>query len=105
MLSYVVAVSMPLLIFVCIVSGIIYKKDVFALFIQGASEGLKMTIKIFPHMLAITVAVTLLKDTKALDVILLPLENLFECWGIPKAIVPVALLRSVSGRCYYDYSN
>lgn len=54
-------------------------------------------IKIFPYILAIIIGVTLLKETKAMDIIIYPIKPLLEKTGIPSDIITLALLRPISG--------
>lgn len=51
MLSMISICVIPVMILLIIIVGVIEKKDVFTLFIEGVTDGLKMVYKIFPHML------------------------------------------------------
>jgi spore maturation protein B len=85
------------MIFLIILIGIIEKKDVFKLFIEGVVEGLKVAYKIFPYILSITIAIGLLKSTGAIDIIIYPLQPVLKFLNIPKDIVPLVILRPLSG--------
>lgn len=87
----------PIMILAIIVIGLKEKLDIFKLFIEGALEGLKVVYKIFPYILAITIAIGLLKSTGALDILLKPIQPLLTKFGIPNNVVPLCLLRPMSG--------
>lgn len=77
--------------------GLFKKVDVFECFIEGAKEGLKSSVNILPSLMGLITAVTMLKVSGALDVILYFLKPVSDFLGIPGAVMPLALLRPVSG--------
>lgn len=52
-ISYISNLAMPLIIIIIIIWGIIEKKTIFDLFLEGAKEGLEVTLKIFPTLIGI----------------------------------------------------
>lgn len=92
-ISYVV----PIMILIIIICGIKDKKDVFKLFIEGVLDGLKIVYHIFPYILAITISMYLLKDTGALNTLLYPLKPLLSRFNIPEDIIPLCIMRPLSG--------
>ena len=96
-MNFIVMCIIPIFIATILIVGLKEKKDIFKLFVEGCLEGLKMVYKIFPFILAITVATYLLKSTGALDFILIPLRPLLTKFGIPDDIVPLCLMRPLSG--------
>lgn len=97
MLNYIAMSTIPIMIFVILLIGIKEKKDVFKLFIEGALDGLKIVYTIFPYILAITVAIGIFKSTGAIDIVFKPISPILEALGIPRDIVPLAVLRPLSG--------
>ncbi len=87
----------PLFILLIIIFGIKEKKDVLKLFTDGVTEGLKTTLTIFPHILAITIAITLIRDTGALEYIVMPIKPILLKLNIPEGIIPLAVFRPLSG--------
>lgn len=87
----------PLMILFIIVIATKEKKDIFKLFIEGALDGLKVVYNIFPYILSITIAIGLLKSTGALDVILYPFKPILVKFGIPEDIIPLCIMRPLSG--------
>lgn len=96
-MNYVIMCIIPVFILCIVVFGLKEKLDIFKLFVDGALEGLKMVYKIFPFILAITIAIGLLKSTGALDTLLIPLKPLLVKFGIPEDIVPLCIMRPLSG--------
>lgn len=91
--SYVV----PVFILVIIVTALIEKLDVFSLFVNGVNDGLRVIVKIFPSILAIIVASSLLNETSAINIILEPFIGLIKKARVPEAIIPLIVLRPLSG--------
>lgn len=96
-MRYVIMSILPVMILLILISGIKEKKDVFKLFVEGVKDGLKMVYNIFPFILAITVAIGLLKSTGALNILLTPLRPLLIKFGIPDNIIPLCIMRPLSG--------
>lgn len=79
----------PLFILLIIIIGIIEKKNVYSLFIEGAKEGVKTAYNIFPYIFAITIIAGLLKDTGIL-------ENI-SIFGLEGKILPLIIMKPLSG--------
>ena len=97
MLNYIIYCIVPCMILYVILTNIIEKKDVLKLFIQGCLEGLKIVYNIFPYILAITIAVKLITSTNTLNIILYPFNEILQKIGIPKNVVPLFIVRPLSG--------
>ncbi len=97
MLNKIVSYIIPLMIIFIIICAIKDKKDVFKLFIEGALDGLKVVYSIFPYILAITVAMYVLRDTGALNILLKPLKPILTFFNIPQDIIPLLIMRPLSG--------
>lgn len=89
--------AIPGLIAIILVLGAFRGIPVFDAFIEGAKEGLTTTIKILPVIIGILLGINILRESGALDMIVLLLKPLADFFGIPKEILPMALLRPVSG--------
>ncbi len=94
---YVFSAIVPAFILITIVLGIKNKSDILKLFTDGVLEGLKTTLTIFPYILAITIAITLLQDTGVLSWLIKPIQGILAKFGIPESIIPLALFRPLSG--------
>lgn len=97
MIDYITMSTVPVMILLIIIIGVKEKKDVFALFIDGIKEGLKVVLGIFPYILAILIAIGLFRNSGALDLIIKPITPVLNTLGVPKEIVPLCILRPLSG--------
>lgn len=97
MLNYIIIWIIPMLILVILIIGLKEKKDIFKLFTEGVLDGLKTVYNIFPYIMAITIAIGLLKSTGAIDILLIPLKPFLIKCGIPEDIIPLCILRPLSG--------
>jgi spore maturation protein B len=89
--------AIPVVLFSIILYGFCTGTDVFATFLQGAAEGLRVAVDILPALVALIVAVGVLRASGALDLLTQALAPLTERFGLPGEVVPLALLRPVSG--------
>lgn len=92
-MSYII----PLIVIIFVVIGIIKKVPVFEVFCQGASGGLKTVLTIAPTLMGLITAVTMLRESGALDALISLITPFADKLGFPAEIVPVAILRPVSG--------
>ncbi|HIU10431.1 MAG TPA: spore maturation protein [Candidatus Avidehalobacter gallistercoris] len=96
-LGLAVAWLIPLLLVLLPLYALYKRVDVYAVFCSGAAEGLALLIKILPNLLAMLVAIEVFKSSGALDMLLAWLTPLAQALGIPADILPLSLLRSLSG--------
>ncbi|MBQ3417439.1 MAG: spore maturation protein [Ruminococcus sp.] len=87
----------PVLIGAVVLYGVIKKVNVFESFRNGAKEGLMTLYAIAPVMIGLLLAVGMVRASGALDFLTEKLRPLFEKLGYPTELVPMALLRPVSG--------
>ncbi len=71
--------------------------NVFSVFVSGAGKGLETAAKILPSLVALATAVGMLRVSGALDVICYGLSPVATALGLPSQLIPLALLRPVSG--------
>lgn len=90
-----------LLVFLLIVLGGIYKRiDLFSAFIDGAKDGFQVAIRIIPYLVAILVAVSMLRTSGTFDAAISAVKNFFGTLGTDTRFVdglPTALIRPLSG--------
>lgn len=70
---------------------------VFDVFIRGAREGIGASIRILPAIIALMTAVGMLNASGALQMFTAALRPFTERLGLPSELLPLALLRPVSG--------
>ena len=70
---------------------------VYEAFVEGAREGFEVAVRIIPYLVAMLVAVSMLRSSGALDWLVRLLAPLTTPLGLPAEALPMALLRPFSG--------
>lgn len=96
-INFLSSLAMPLIILMIVIYGVIEKKEVFDKFIEGAKEGIKIVINIFPTLIGLFLAVGTLRSSGVLDMAIKLIEPLLHMMNFPTEIMPLALLRPISG--------
>ena len=87
----------PLIIIAVLTFGLIKKIPVYEVFIDGAKDGLKITVEIIPYLLAIMVAVGMLRASGAIELLQTILGGILNKFDVPVDVLPVMIVRSLSG--------
>ncbi len=87
----------PVLISSILLFGFFKGVAVFDCFAKGASEGMKTAVKIIPTIVGLLTAVSCFSASGILDVLIYHLSPLSESVGLPGEVIPLAVLRPVSG--------
>ncbi len=66
-------------------------------FVEGGKEGIEIAFSIIPYLVGMLVAITVFRSSGALDFIMDLLKPAFSAIGIPAEVVPLALIRPISG--------
>ena len=88
---------LPVLTAVIIIHGAVKGVKVFDTFLDGARQGLKTVLALCAPLAALTAGVSMLKSSGALDFLCGLLSPLAAVTGIPREVLPLALLSPVSG--------
>lgn len=88
---------MPAFACIIVVFGLFKRVPVFDIFLKGAKEGMQILYSIAPTIIGLVFAVDLLRSSGAIDAICNFIEPVADYLGFPKEIVPMVLLRPVSG--------
>ena len=97
MINYISNIAMPLIIFIIVFSGLTEKKKTFDIFLKGAKEGIEITIRIFPTLVGLFLAIVMLKNSGTIDFIIKILNPIISTFQVPSEILPLAILRPISG--------
>lgn len=96
-INYLSTIAVPMVILLIIVYGVIEKNKVYDTFIEGAKEGMQVVINIFPTLVGIFLAVGALRSSGLIELIINIIKPIIETLRIPAEIMPLALLRPISG--------
>lgn len=77
--------------------GLAHRVDVYAALLQGASDGLRVLLRIFPALVALLSAVSMLRASGAMDALAALCAPVLQKVGIPPELVPLMLVRPLSG--------
>lgn len=97
MFQYITKSIIPIIVVIIITYGMIKGKKVYEWFIEGAKEGLKVCVNIFPYLLAMIIAVNIFREAKLLDILNDIISPISSLMGLPKEIVPLVLVKPLSG--------
>jgi len=99
--SSVMSNGIILLIFLAFLLGGLRKKiNVFDAFIEGAKGGFDIAIRIIPYLVAMLVAISVLRNSGAFDYLLEGLSSFFSALGFKTdfvAALPTAIMKPLSG--------
>lgn len=95
-ITFISDLIIPVTLLTVILFGCAKKVDIYGSFIEGAKEGIKTVIGILPTLIGLMVAVTVLRASGALDILLGFLRPLANVVGFPAEIIPLSLMRLVS---------
>ncbi len=88
---------MPAFACLIVVFGLVRRVPVFDAFLKGAKDGIRVLYSIAPTIIGLVFAVDLLRASGAIDVLCGFASPLAEKLGFPVEVLPMVLLRPVSG--------
>ena len=97
MLNYLSKSIIPIIFLLIITYGMFKGRKVYEWFIEGAKDGLKVTLRIFPYLLAMIIAVQIFKEANLMNLLnnfIAPLGNFI---GLPKDLIPLLIIKPLSG--------
>ena len=87
----------PLLLAVVTVWGLVRRVDVYTALTDGAAEGLRVLLRIFPNLVVLLTAVYMFRASGALETLTSWLTPALAALGIPPETAPLLLIRPLSG--------
>ncbi len=81
--------------------GVAGRVRVYEAAVEGAKEALEVAVRIIPFLVMILVALAMLRSSGALDAVIGAIEPVTGALGIPGEVLPMALLRPLSGSGAY----
>lgn len=96
-MNFISNAAMPMIILIVVIYGIKEKNKVFDTFLDGAKEGLEITLNIFPTLIGLFVAIGALRSSGILNIIIYFLTPILNVIHFPSELMPLAILRPISG--------
>lgn len=86
----------PMVISAVVLYGCIKKTNVYEDFIDGAFNGMKIVVELVPTLIGLFVAVRILNDSGALDLITTALKPIASLIHTPDCVIPVIITKMFS---------
>ena len=96
-INFLSVAAIPIVILAIVCYGLKERINVFDVFLEGATEGLDIVLKIFPTLLGLFVAIGALRSSGILDLMIQFISPITNLLKIPSEIMPLAMLRPISG--------
>ena len=96
-INFISMLIIPVFILFAVLYGVIKKVRVYDSFVSGAKDGINVTLKIFPYLLAIFVVVKSFQASGAFDFIRGLLSGVFVYVNVPSEVISVAIVKPLSG--------
>lgn len=97
LINFISNIAMPMFILLIVMYGFKNKNKVFDSFLEGAKEGIKTTINIFPTLVGLFVAIGALRSSGIIDMIVNLISPILAIVHFPSELMPLACLRPISG--------
>ena len=88
---------LPFIILTILTIGIIKKVPIYETFTEGAKDGFKVSINIIPYLVAIIVAISMLRASGFIEGIGAMFSGILEALKVPVEVLPIMIVRSLSG--------
>lgn len=96
-MNTVSAWAIPVLVVVVVAYAAWKRVPVFETFVEGGKEGFAIAVDLIPYMVAILVGLGIFRESGAFDLLAKLLNPLTSLLGIPGEVLPLAIMRPISG--------
>lgn len=96
-LSYISIIAIPLMMIIILLHGWIKGVNMYDSFVEGAADGFKTSIVIMPYLVAIFIAVGVMRKSGSIDYLISLTNPLMTFIGVPPEVLPLAIMRPISG--------
>ena len=79
------------------VYGLYKRVPVYEAFVEGAKEGFQVAVRIIPYLVAILFAIGMFRASGAMDFLTDALRPLLALVGFPAEVLPMAIIRPLTG--------
>lgn len=95
-LRFIAAWAVPVFVSIVLSTGFLRKVKIYDAFIKGARQGLETSLTIAPILIAMFIAIGIIRQSGALSA-MAGFLSIFRIRGLPPEIIGLALLRPFSG--------
>ena len=88
---------LPLLLVGFPLYGLYKRVPVYESFVGGAKEGFEVAVRIIPYLVAILFAIAMFRASGAMDAFVALLGPVTNLIGVPAEVIPMAILRPLTG--------
>lgn len=96
-MKYFIISIVPILIGFIVIYGMIKGVKIYECFIEGAKDGLKLCVNIYPYLLAMLLAVGVFRGSGALGYFINFVRPVVKFIGLPPEVVPLVMVKPLSG--------
>lgn len=89
--------TIPIIFILIVAMGMIRRKNVYESFVEGGKEGFNIFLRILPYLVAILVAIGMLRESGVLHYISDLMGPYLELVRMPASCLPMALMKPLSG--------
>lgn len=89
--------ALPFIIVTILTVALFKKIPIYEVFTEGAKDGFKVAVNIIPYLVAIIVAISMLRASGAIEMLAHAMAGLLACCHIPADVLPVIFVRPLSG--------
>ena len=97
MIEQISTYILPTIILIILTVGIAKKVPIYEEFVEGAKDGFKVAVTIIPYLVALIVAISMLRASGAFELIANIATPVLTKFNISSDIIPIMLTRSLSG--------
>lgn len=87
----------PCFILLVLLIASMKKLPTYELFVEGGKEGIQMAFSLLPFLVGMIASIAILRSSGALEAFIHLITPLLMFFGIPPEIVPLAIIRPISG--------
>lgn len=96
-LNFISLWALPFIIVLILTTGIVKKIPIYEVFTEGAKDGFKVAVNIIPYLVAIIVAISMLRASGAIEMLANAIPSILAKLHIPVDVLPVIFVRPLSG--------
>ncbi|PTM58636.1 spore maturation protein [Desmospora activa] len=104
-ISFLSAIAIPAILAFIPLYALVRGVPAYESFVEGAKEGFPTAIQIIPHLVGMMVAVSIFRETGALQFYLSLFKPLLAWIHFPEEVLPLGLLRPITGTGALAYAE